>query len=276
MQPCQVCGGVAVDPNGYCTQCRTFRGQVTQGQVTQGQVTQPVSGAPYPPQGYQQPTSAAPYPFSGPPISGGGYSAPPAPPTRNRYLGPLIASVAVLVLLIGAIVVLVIVRSGKHDVATGPTGTPTGPVGTAPGAAIDPCLVGTWQAASERQQQDYPSIGPVTMIGKGQVSHIYPDGQVDDDWSQATPYTGSYSGHSITMVVTGTVHSTITTANGTLSIHDPTPNGSVVFTVDGAQVGSAIPLSVDSDPVQYTCLNNTATEHTSQYDVTLTKTSPNP
>src|SRR5437764_14957156 len=110
MQPCQVCGGVAVDPNGYCTQCRTFRGQVTQ----------PVSGAPYPPQGYQQPTSAAPHPFSGPPISGGGYSAPPAPPTRNRYLGPLIASGAVRVLLIGATVVLVIRGCGRPAVAPGP------------------------------------------------------------------------------------------------------------------------------------------------------------
>ena len=77
MQPCQVCGGMAVDQNGYCTQCGTFRGQPTQ----------PVSGTPYPPQagGYQpyqagpgpasgapwpSQTSAAPYPFSGPPVSG--------------------------------------------------------------------------------------------------------------------------------------------------------------------------------------------------------------
>src|SRR5947208_9586576 len=110
MQPCQVCGGVAIDPNGYCTQCGTFRGQVAQ----------PVSGAPgypgYPPASgapYPSPTSATPYPFSGPPSSGApGYSAPPAP-TRNRYVVPLVASVAVLVLLIGAIVVIAIVRSGN-------------------------------------------------------------------------------------------------------------------------------------------------------------------
>jgi len=47
MQPCQVCGGMAVDQNGYCTQCGTFRGQPTQ----------PVSGAPqsgYPYAGPQQ------------------------------------------------------------------------------------------------------------------------------------------------------------------------------------------------------------------------------
>jgi hypothetical protein len=268
MQPCPVCGAVTIDVNGCCTTCGTFRGQ-----------TPPVGGTPYAPprpQGYQPPTSAAPYPFSGPPISGGGYSAPPAPPTRNRFIGPLIASVAVLVLLIGAIVVLAIVRSGKHDVATGPSAGPSVPGSAPPSAAIDPCLVGTWQASSERQQQDLPDVGPITMIGKGQVSHIHADGQVDDDYSQATPYTGSYNGHVISMVVTGTVHSTITTSDGTLSVHDAQPNGSVVFKLDGTQIGSAVPLSLDTDPVQYTCLNNTATEHTSQYDATLTKISPNP
>lgn len=258
MQPCPVCGGMAVDPNGYCTQCRTFRGQPTQ----------PVSGTPYP-------TTAA-YPYSGPPMSGAGYSAPPAPPTRNRYMLPLIASLAVLVLLVGAIVVLAIVRSNKNTAGPGPSTSVSASTSTAPSAAIDACLVGTWQASSERQQQDYPSIGPITMIGKGQVSHIYADGQVDDDYSQATPYTGSYQGHVISMVVTGTVHSRITTSGGTLSFHDAQPNGAVVFKLDGTQVGSAIPLSIDPDPVQYTCLNNTFTEHTSQYDVTMTKTSPNP
>jgi hypothetical protein len=271
---------MAVDPNGYCTQCGTFRGQVAQ----------PVSGAPYPPQGYQPyppvqpasgtpysapPTSAAPYPFSGPPVSGApGYSAPPAPPARNRFILPLIASVAVLVVLIGAIVVLAIVRSGKAG--PGPTGSPIASGSTAPSAVIDPCLVGTWQASSERQQMDFPGVGAITMIGHGQVTHVYPDGRVDDDYGQATPYTGSYSGHTITMTVTGTVHSRIVTSNGTLSYHDAKPNGSVVFNLDGAQTGSAIPLSVITDPVQYTCLNNTANLHTSQYEVTMTKISPNP
>jgi hypothetical protein len=264
---------MAVDPNGYCTQCGTFRGQPTQ----------PVSAAPYPPQQpyappqpQYPPTSAAPYPFSGPPISGGGYSAPPAPPTRNRFLLPLIASVAVLVLLIGAIVVLAIVRSGNKQPIAGPTATAPATASTGPSAAIDPCLVGTWQAASDRQTQDLPGVGSIVLIGKGQVSHVYPDGRVDDDYSQATPYTGSYNGHTIAMVVTGTVHSTISTANGTITVKDSQPNGSVVYKLDGTQVGSAIPLSINPDPMQYTCLNNTVTQHTSLYDVTMTKISPNP
>jgi hypothetical protein len=78
------------------------------------------------------------------------------------------------------------------------------------------------------------------------------------------------------MTVSGTVHSRITTSGGTLSFHDAQPNGTVTVKVDGAVVGSPFPLSVDTDPVQYTCLNNTATEHTSRYDVNLTKISPSP
>jgi hypothetical protein len=183
--------------------------------------------------------------------------------------------VAVLVLLVGAIVVVAIVRSGKPDGGNA-GGSPGASTSAGPSAAIDPCLIGTWQATSERQQQDYPGIGPITLTGHGQVTHVYPDGRVDDDYGQAVPYTGSYGGHSITMTVTGTVHSTITTANGTLAFHDVKPNGSVSFKVDGKDVGSAVPLSLDTDPVQYTCLNNNATEHTSQFEVTMTKISPNP
>jgi hypothetical protein len=270
---------MAVDQNGYCTQCGTYRGQVTQ----------PVSGAPYPPQGgYQYPapasgapwpgqTSAAPYPFSGPPVSGSpGYpqSAPPA--HRRSLFGVLIASSAVLVILVGAIVVLAIVRSGKHPdpVATG-LPTPTATTG-GPAAAIDPCLVGTWKATSEHQQQDFPGVGAVTLTGQGEVSHIQADGTVDDDYSQATPYSGSYNGHSITMTVTGTVHSRITTSAGTLAFHDVAANGTVTLKVDGATAGSPYPLSMSSDPVQYTCTGKTATEHTEHYDVTLTKISDSP
>jgi hypothetical protein len=285
---------MAVDPNGYCMQCGTFRGQVAQ---------QPVSGTPYPPQqpqpggyGYPgaAPASAAPasggawpgpasappvsgYPYSGPPVSGPGYPQS-APPTQQRrsWVGALIAGSAVLVVLVAAIVVLAIVRSGNKHEANGPTPPPTNGPSAGPSAAIDTCLVGTWQATSEKQTQDIPDIGPVQMTGHGQVSHIHPDGTEEDDYSQATPYTGSYSGHSLTMTVTGTVSGKITTSNGTLSFHNITASGSITWKVDGTQVGSAIPLEMSSDPVQYTCTGKTATEHTEHYDVTLTKLSDSP
>jgi len=279
MQPCQVCGGMAVDQNGYCTQCGTFRGQVTQ----------PVSGTPYPPQaGYPYPapasgapwpaqTSASPYPFSGPPVSASpGYpqSAPPA--HRRSLFGVLIAASAVLVILVGAIVVLAIVRSGKTgDPVAANTPTPV-PGSTGPSAAIDSCLVGTWKATSEHQKQDFPSIGEITLTGQGEVSHVHEDGAVEDDYSQATPYTGSYGGHSITMTVTGSAHSRITTAAGTLSFHDVSATGSVTLKLDGTAVGSAYPLSMSNDPVKYTCTGKTATEQTEHYDITLTKISDSP
>ena len=80
----------------------------------------------------------------------------------------------------------------------------------------------------------------------------------------------------ITMTVTGNVQSRITTAGGTLTFHDIKPAGTVTAKVDGAVVGSPVPLEVSSDPVQYTCLPKTATEHTDHYDVTLTKVSDSP
>ena len=60
---------MAVDQNGYCTQCGTYRGQLTQ----------PVSGAPYPPQaGYEYQVPAASYqaPYPGP---ASGAPWPPGP-----------------------------------------------------------------------------------------------------------------------------------------------------------------------------------------------------
>ncbi len=272
MQPCPVCGEMAIDANGYCVRCGTFRGQ-----------PQPVPPAypqqPYPQQPYPapQPTSAAPYPFSGPPISGGGYSAPPAPPpARNRFVLPLVASVAVLVLLIGAIVVLAIVRSGGKPNPPSGNGSPSISVSAGPSSSVDTCLIGTWTVSSNRQQVDIPSVGPVTFLGKGEVVHIHPDGEVDTDYAQATQYTASYNGHVIGATLTGTDRSTISTANGTITILDDKPNGSVAFTLDGAPLGSAAATEPDTDPAQYTCLNNTANLHTSRFDETLTKTSPNP
>jgi hypothetical protein len=268
MQPCPVCGEMAIDANGYCVRCGTFRGQ-----------PQPVypQQQPYAAPQPAPPTSAAPYPFSGPPISGGGYSAPPAPPpARNKYVLPLVASVAVLVLLIGAIVVVAIVRSGGKPNPPGANGSPSASVSAEPSSAIDACLVGTWTVSSNRQQVDIPSVGPVTFLGKGEVVHIHPDGEVDTDYSQSTPYTASYSGHVISATLAGTDRSTITTANGTITIVKDEPNGTVSFKLDGAPLGSAGAMDPDTDPAQYSCLNNTANLHTSRFDETLTKTSPNP
>jgi hypothetical protein len=268
---------MAIDPHGYCTQCRTFRGQVQQ----------PVHGAaPYPP-GYPQypPTSGAPYPgqssgvpyphqISGPPISGApGY--PPPPPPRRSFLGILIASIAVLVVLIGAVVVVAIVRGGKPD----PTPTLAASDGTASptaSATIDSCLVGTWTASSDRQQISLDDIGSVTLIGKGTVAHFHPDGFTEVDYDSAVPYQGSANGHTVRITVKGRSTSRISTSGNTMSFRDLKADGTLTAEVDGTSTGTSVPLELTDDPVQYTCSGNTATEHTSQYDVTFIRTSSNP
>jgi hypothetical protein len=292
MQPCQVCGGMAIDPNGYCTQCGTFRGQVAQpvsgGPPYQQQPQsayqyppqQPASGAPYPGQAsgapYAGQVSGTPYPFSGPPISGGGYQpAAPPPPTRRSFTGPLIASSAILVVLIAGIIVVAIVRNSGGNQAGG-GGTPTPGPSPTPSAAIDTCLVGTWQASSDRETIDIPDIGPITVVGSGLISHVHPDGSVTDNYAQAKPYTAQYNGHTLSIEIKGTVTSTITTANNTISFHNIQADGTETWNVDNQAVGSPIALDVDNDPVQYTCSTNTATEHTSHYDLTLTRTSATP
>jgi hypothetical protein len=264
MQPCHVCGGVAVDPNGYCTGCRTFRGQVNP----------PASGGPW--SGQAAPASGAPYPRSGPPVSGG--PGPPPPRGQRRPLvGVLVVGSVALVILVSAIIILVVARSGRPNPVAADSSQSPGPTASPEASAIiDTCLVGTWKATSEREQYDFAGVGPVLMVGQGQVAHIYANGTVDDDFSQATPYSGAYEGHSITMTVTGTVHSKITTAAGVLSFHDISETGMVRVLVDGVSAGSPYPLSISSHPVQYTCLSQTATEHTDGYDLSLSRVSSSP
>ena len=128
MQPCPTCGGMGIDANGYCTQCRTYRGvpQAPQ-QPTSGS---PYSGVPYTGQPYAgYPTSSGPsFPdqVSGPPAFppatyGGQYGAPPTPPKKNNYLVPVLALSGVLVLLVVAIVVVAALKKGKpNDVVADP------------------------------------------------------------------------------------------------------------------------------------------------------------
>jgi hypothetical protein len=243
MQPCQNCGAVTVNAAGYCTRCGVYRG--------------------LPPQ------SAPPYPQSGVPYSVPPYSVPPTPPRqRSPFFVPLIALSSVLALLIVAIVVVAIARSGGHGDATA-GGSPT------PSTAIDECLVGTWRTTSDAEQLDVDQVGPVTVTGQGAVVHIHPDGLTYQDYSQSTPYQGSANSHQLSIAIAGTVQLTIKTNAGTMSFHDINATGTVTAKVDGVTITSA-PLTLTDDPVQYTCSGNTATEHTSQYNVSLARVSTSP
>jgi hypothetical protein len=102
MQPCGVCGGTAVDPAGYCTQCRTYRGQPEQQaqpgpyDPSGGASGTPYGSTPYGPAPYAGPGPDAPYggPSSGPPYSGAPYAGPGGdapyggPGSAAPYAGP--------------------------------------------------------------------------------------------------------------------------------------------------------------------------------------------
>jgi hypothetical protein len=82
VQPCPNCGGMAIDANGYCTQCHTYRGLPQNDPYGNAPYSgPPQSGAPYsgPPQS-NAPYSGPPQsnaPYSGPPQSGATYGSPP-------------------------------------------------------------------------------------------------------------------------------------------------------------------------------------------------------
>ncbi|HKT05791.1 MAG TPA: hypothetical protein VJT31_40290 [Rugosimonospora sp.] len=255
MQPCQVCGGMAVDAAGYCTQCRTYRG--------------PVPPAPYPAQPSGPPYAVQP---SGPPYvtqsSGPPYGGPA--PARNPFLIPLIALCAAVVLVAAGIVVVVVVKSNNRNQAGGTTTGPTLSPGAS--AAIDPCLVGTWTVTKATQQYSIAGVGTVQLAAQGatQTVVVRADGTANDDYGTDTKYQGALGGHTYTLDVTGTVSYSIRTANSTITFVSPTANGTITATVDGLGSTSA-PLSISEDPVHYTCSGDTATEHTDTYDATLTK-----
>jgi hypothetical protein len=292
MQPCQVCGGMAVDAAGYCTQCRAYVGPVPQqgyplysdqqgappypGQPHSGQ---PHSGQAYPGQAYPgqaypgqpYPGQASAPPYSGPPGPGyppgsgaPGYPAAPAGPPRGRspYLVPLIALCAALAVVVVGIVVVVVVKSG--------TGQSSGN-GARSSAVIDSCLVGTWTVTKASQEFPISGVGSVHLVAQGTTETlIRADGTAEDNYGNDTRYEGSLSGHTYTLDVSGRVRYTIRTANGTITYVAPSAIGTVTLSVDGVKATS-VPLSVSTDPAHYTCSGNTATQHTDTYDATLVR-----
>jgi hypothetical protein len=238
MQPCHVCGGMAIDAAGYCVQCRTYRGQVA-------------------PPGYPPGYPAHP-PAPAPP--GGG---------RSPFLIPLIALCVTLAIVAVGIVVVVVVKSNRRAEAqpgSGPTARPQR------SAAIDPCLVGNWTIIRASQQFPIDGVGNVQLTLKTgtQTLAIQADGSVEDNYGGDSRYEGSGGGHTYTLDVSGKAHYTIRTVNSTITFLNTSADGSIAASIDGISVTS-VPLSVTSDPAHYTCSGNTATEHTDNYDATLTR-----
>lgn len=189
-------------------------------------------------------------------------TAPPVP-SRSRWWLPLAASSCLLVILVVAIVVVAADKAGR-----GGTGTP----GPSASAAIDHCLVGTWESTSDQQTIPVAGYGPVTVTGQGTIVRIGADGSDLQDYGSSTPYTAQPSGKQLEITVTGTVKGTIRTSGNTITFEGMSANGTVKATVDG-QVVTTVPLTPGTDPVSYTCTTDTLSEHGPQFDVVLRRRS---
>lgn len=294
MQPCPTCGGMGIDANGYCTQCRTYRGVPQAPQ-------QPTSGTPYTgaPYGGQQPYAG--YPTS----SGPQYSAPPsysdpvsAPPTaygatyggagspsvggRNKYLMPILALSGVLVVLVVAIVVVAALKSGddkKTDPqANNPTGAPSATGKAAEKAVIDECLVGTWTTQTYTEQVAMDGVGnvPINLTKNGSVLKFTPDGKLTETYKDST-FTGNptISGQAvaITLTVNATVTSNVSTTSGSIAYQNVQATGTINTKAPSINFDQTEPFQTDDNPAKYTCSGNNLTMSTSQINSTATKTS---
>ncbi|HEU5109865.1 MAG TPA: hypothetical protein VFT95_15085 [Micromonosporaceae bacterium] len=270
MQPCTVCGAVTISATGHCTQCGTYRG------------FPPVDPANAPT--YGAPPTAAMYPSAGHPGSGApayppqpaghpgypGYPAPPGPPPPNRsrpFVVPLVALSITLVVLVVAIVIVVVVRGEQDPPVTAPTASPT-PTGN---PDVDPCVVGRWVVTRHRESVPIPEVGDVMFNGGRDSSmDLEADGTGVMTYPAGTAYEGSANGRTIKLEITGEVTFEYAARNETMSLRNLRAAATAVAFVDGAEVGRD-KLTPDTDPANYSCLDDTLTISTTRYTTDFSK-----
>jgi hypothetical protein len=287
---------MGIDANGYCTQCRTYRG------IPQSQP--PSSGAPYsgPPYGsspapyagyptssgpgYPQPTSGgAPtvYPST---TYGGAYGAPTTPPkkSRNSFMVPLLALSATLVVLVVAIVVVVVVKNSGDNKGAQPGNTTAAPGNTSsqPAASlVDACVVGTWDTTSYTEDVPIQGVGavPFSLVGKGPIVKFSKDGKGSQDYGSATNYSGNVTQSGTTakvnLKVTGAIKFDFRTNDNVMSFSNMTSTAKGTVSVPATGQSQTDTLNGDTDPSKYTCSGSTMTMSTSRYKAELKKTSSN-
>ena len=185
---------------------------------------------------------------------------PPPVPPRSRWWLPLAASSCLLVLLVVAIVVVSADKAGHRR--------SPGAAGPSASAVIDPCLVGTWTSTSDEQTIPVAGYGPVTVTGSGAVVRINADGSDVQDYGSSSAYRAQPGGQRLEITVTGTVRGTIRTSGNKITFEGMSASGTVTAAVDG-RVVTSVPLTPGTDPVTYSCVGDTLTEHGQQFDVTL-------
>jgi hypothetical protein len=310
MQPCPTCGGMGIDANGYCTQCRTYRGLP--------QSPPPSSGAPYggpPPSGppYSgSPYSGAPYgaPASGPPAGapyggyptsagpgypqptsggapmaypattyGGAYGAPTTPPPKKRssFMVPLIALSGVLAILVVAIVVVVLVKNSGSD-SSDNTAAGGGTTTEDPKSAlVDQCVVGVWQMTSYSEDVPVPNVGsvPFTLSGNGAKMTFGKDGKGIQDFGAGTNFVGNVTQAGTTVPVnlqlSGKVTYDFRTNDGVMSFSNMVSQGKATVSAGGQSQSQD--YKGDTDPSKYICNGDKMTMSTSAYQSELKRVS---
>jgi hypothetical protein len=230
VQPCQVCGTADVDVNGYCVNCRTFRGVVHYEVIT-------------------------------PAVS----SVPPVPPAKRRRQAPLsllIFTTAALLVVSTILIITVAMNdlgsasrasAGQSPSAKAPSpaasASPSASAAPAVLAGLDKCVVGNWVTTSDLAPLDdkttlKTTAGP-TLVFRG-------DGTMTFDYGSGVTYTGTVGKKKAELLVTGTVKFKFSTVGRTINFNGAEPDARNVYTLDGVvQANGQYPVS--DQQASYAC-----------------------
>lgn len=241
MQPCQICGTADIDVNGYCVNCRTFRGAVHYEVVT-------------PSPGYASP------PTSVPPVA-------PVKRRRNAPLSLLIFTTAALLVVSTILIVTVIMNdvganaraSADRSPGPKPSGSAAAPSASVAAPAtpavlasgIDKCVVGTW--ATTMDYWPAPDDSSVMLAThNGEAWGFRADGSVTIDFGSGVTFSGTVNKKKAQLLITGHVKYKYTATNRTLNMTDPVPDVRAVYTENGVvQNNTQVPFQPYS--ASYSC-----------------------
>jgi hypothetical protein len=272
MQPCTVCGAVAISATGHCTQCGTYRGFPAADPANAPTYGQPPTAAMYPSSGGAYPGSGGP---AYPPQPGGypGYPVPAVAPPPNRarpFVVPLIALSITLIVLVVAIVIVVIVRDGADPPITAPS-TPPATAEPTGNPDVDPCVVGRWVVSRHREVVPIDNVGRVTFTGgRNSTLDLAADGSGVMSYPSGTAYEGSANGKAIKLEIAGDVEFEYVARDGTMSLKNLQADATTKAFLDGTLVGTD-QLDPDDDPANYSCLDDSLTLRTTVYTTDYTK-----
>jgi hypothetical protein len=247
VQPCQVCGTADVDVNGYCVNCRTFRGMVYE-VVT-------------PSQGY----APAPPPTSVPPAS----PVAPAPPVKRRRNAPLsllIFTTAALLVVSTILIVTVVMNDlgsaskaspaqSPSAKASSPSASPSASAAPAVLSGLDKCVIGNWTTTSELVPLDEKTTLKTTA---GPTLEFRGDGTMTWSYGSGVTYSGTVGKKKAELLVTGQVTFKYSTVGRTINFNSAEPDARNVYTLDGVvQANGKFPVA--DQQASYACDGDTLT-----------------